>query len=222
MRYGGLGQDQVLLRARDADEAQPALFFQLVQVPARAAVRQDAFLQPDHRDDGELQPLGRVQRHQRDRPAGAFHVVGVADEADHARGSRRSVPSGFSASYSAAELINSLTFASGLRRARPASSSLRSSASRPLRADDVFHHASARRPSARRAGRRCSLARRELTATARTSVDELLASRSPRASTARRSAPTRSIASHSVIPLAIAYDLHLLHAAVADARAAGR
>ena len=68
--------------AGDADEAEPALLFQLVQVAAGAAVREDAFLQADHRDDGELQPLGGVQRHQRDRAAGALHVVGVADEAD--------------------------------------------------------------------------------------------------------------------------------------------
>ena len=51
-------------RARDADIAQSALFFEFDLVAHRPEVREDAFLQPGQEDHRELQAFGVVQRHQ--------------------------------------------------------------------------------------------------------------------------------------------------------------
>ena len=56
-------QIQPLHGARDADIAKTALFFQPIQVRNRALVREQAFFQTTQEHDGELQPLGRMQRH---------------------------------------------------------------------------------------------------------------------------------------------------------------
>ena len=53
----------------DADVGQPPLLLELLRVAERAHVREGAVLHPGEEDDRELQPLGGVQRHQRDDPA---------------------------------------------------------------------------------------------------------------------------------------------------------
>ena len=57
-------QVQPVLGARDAHIEQAALLFHFLRLVERAAVRQDAVVQPDDEDDAELQPLGGVQRQQ--------------------------------------------------------------------------------------------------------------------------------------------------------------
>ena len=60
------GEEQPLLRPRDADVGQPPLLLQLARVAQRPQVREDAVLERGQEDDGELQALGGVQRHHRD------------------------------------------------------------------------------------------------------------------------------------------------------------
>ena len=69
----------------DADVGQAALLLELGLVAERPGVREDAVLEPGEEHDGELQPLGGVQRHQGDHPAVVVLVgdlVGVRDQRD--------------------------------------------------------------------------------------------------------------------------------------------
>ena len=59
------------------DVEEPALLLELARLGERAEVGEDPLLQPDHEDGRVLQPLGRVQRHQRDPGAVAVELVGV-------------------------------------------------------------------------------------------------------------------------------------------------
>jgi hypothetical protein len=79
-----VGQREPAPRARDAYVEQAA-FLREREVGARAAfrlvqrtgVREDAFFQSDQEDVIELQPLRRVERHERDRAAVRPAVVPV-------------------------------------------------------------------------------------------------------------------------------------------------
>ena len=66
----------------DADVGEAALLLELVGLGERAQVGEDAVLQADEEDDGVLEPLGRVQGHQRDLGLVGVEVVGVGHEAD--------------------------------------------------------------------------------------------------------------------------------------------
>ena len=74
-----VGQVELPLRARDADVREPAL---LLEVPRldRAHVGEDAVLEPDDEDDPELEPLGVVERHQRDDALVVAQVVLLREE----------------------------------------------------------------------------------------------------------------------------------------------
>ena len=76
----GVAELQFFLRPRDADEQQPPLLFQLLEILAAPLVRQQPLLQGDDEHDGKFQPLGGVQRHQRDLVGARFPVVGVGDQ----------------------------------------------------------------------------------------------------------------------------------------------
>ena len=54
-------------RPRDADVTEAAFLLELVGIAERAHVREDAVLEPGEEHDRELEALGRVQRHERDR-----------------------------------------------------------------------------------------------------------------------------------------------------------
>ncbi len=71
-----IAQLQFLFRAGDPHERQPAFLFHLGFVVGAALVRQQTMLDRHQKDDGELQPLGRVQRHQRDFVALGLPIVG--------------------------------------------------------------------------------------------------------------------------------------------------
>src|ERR1700675_4026892 len=62
----GVGEPQPLFRPCDADVKEPALLLELLGVVHGARVREDTLLQPGEEDRGELEPLGRVKRHERD------------------------------------------------------------------------------------------------------------------------------------------------------------
>src|SRR5262249_46809405 len=66
---------QALLGAGHADVAEAALFFEQIGFIDRAAVREQAVLQAGEKYQRELEALGIVQRHQRDR---RLFVVGVS------------------------------------------------------------------------------------------------------------------------------------------------
>jgi hypothetical protein len=78
----GAGDLQALHGARDADEREAAFFLEGRVGLERAGVGERALLEPDHRDDGELEPLRGVQGHQRHGALGGVHGVGVGDERD--------------------------------------------------------------------------------------------------------------------------------------------
>ena len=73
-------QVELALRARDADVAGAALFLDLIGVHERARMREEALLHADHEDNGELEALGRVQRHERHAVVLDVGVVDVGDE----------------------------------------------------------------------------------------------------------------------------------------------
>ena len=83
----GPGDVEPLLGAGDADVGEAALLLELGLVAQRALVGEDAVLEAGEEDDGELQALGGVQRHQ-GHHAGVVAVrcvgdlVGVGDEGD--------------------------------------------------------------------------------------------------------------------------------------------
>src|SRR2546422_707048 len=54
------------LRSRDPDVAEPPLFLELVHRVHRADVREDPLLHAREKDDGELEPLRRVEGHEGD------------------------------------------------------------------------------------------------------------------------------------------------------------
>ena len=80
----GVGHEQPLAGPGDADVGQAALLLQLVGLGQRPAVREHALLDADQEHDRELQPLGRVQRHQHDLvlDLAVGEVVGVGDQRD--------------------------------------------------------------------------------------------------------------------------------------------
>ena len=59
---GGVRQEQAPLGAGDADVGEASLLLQLLLVVQRAAVREDALLHARDEDDGELEPLGGMER----------------------------------------------------------------------------------------------------------------------------------------------------------------
>src|SRR3989440_1621701 len=69
-----------LARAGDADVAEPALLLELVGGAPGPHVRKDAVLEAGQEHHRELEPLGGVQRHQRDGALLAFDVVEIGDE----------------------------------------------------------------------------------------------------------------------------------------------
>ncbi len=80
-------QEKLAARPGDADEQEPPLLLHLVAVAVGAGVGQDAFFQADDEHDRELQPLGRVQRHQGD---GAGLLVPAIDGEARVISSRKS------------------------------------------------------------------------------------------------------------------------------------
>ena len=62
----GVGDPEPRLRARDPDVAEPPLFLELVHRVHRADVREDPLLHAREKDDGELEPLRRVEGHEGD------------------------------------------------------------------------------------------------------------------------------------------------------------
>ena len=76
-----MGQVQTALRASDADVGQPSLFFQFGGLGQRAGVREHALFHAQQEDVGELESLGRVQRHQHHAVV-VVEVVGVGHQRD--------------------------------------------------------------------------------------------------------------------------------------------
>ena len=72
-------QVQTPHRPCDADVGEPAFLLHLVGLGERAHVREDALLDADEEHDGELEALGRVQRHQHDLIV-VVEVVGVGHQ----------------------------------------------------------------------------------------------------------------------------------------------
>ncbi len=73
------GQNQRVHGARHAHIAKPPLFFDVIRLQKSSRVREQPFFQAAEKYQGELQPLGRVQRHQGN--LGSLVVsVGVADQ----------------------------------------------------------------------------------------------------------------------------------------------
>ena len=66
----------------DPDVTEASLFLELVGVAEAAGVREDAVLQAGEEDDRELEALGGVQRHQRDRALLTTLAVGVVEIGD--------------------------------------------------------------------------------------------------------------------------------------------
>ena len=75
-------EPQPPFRPRDADVEEPALLLELLGVVHGARVREDALLQPREEDRGELEPLGRVERHERDAFVRVVEGVHVSHEGD--------------------------------------------------------------------------------------------------------------------------------------------
>ncbi len=74
-----MGQEQLLLGAGDADVREAPLLLELDRFGERPAVREDAFFHADEEHGGELETLGRVERHQHDAVV-VVEVVGVGDQ----------------------------------------------------------------------------------------------------------------------------------------------
>ena len=70
----------MLLGPGHADVAQPSLFFQPLRLFERPGVGEQPLLQAGQEDDGELQPFGAVQRHQRDAVDLFLPSVEVGDQ----------------------------------------------------------------------------------------------------------------------------------------------
>src|ERR687892_1789953 len=81
-RAGGrVREHEPLLRARETDVGQAALFLEPLLLE-RARVREDALLHPDEEDGAELQPLRVVERHQRHEAALLLQLVLVGVKGD--------------------------------------------------------------------------------------------------------------------------------------------
>ena len=76
---GGMGEIQVLLRSRDPHVCQSTFFFELVGVTQGPHVREDTFLHPGDEDHRELETLGVVKGHQRDRTR-FLHPIDVRNQ----------------------------------------------------------------------------------------------------------------------------------------------
>ncbi len=72
---------ELLPSARHADVAEAALLLDVFVRLERVGVREDALLHPRQEHDLELQPLGRVQGHQRHALLGLV-AIEVGDERD--------------------------------------------------------------------------------------------------------------------------------------------
>ena len=75
-------QVELALGPGDPDEEQPPFFLQLVVALVGPRVRQQTLLEADDEDDRELEPLGRVQGHQGDRPDVVLPAVDRRGQAD--------------------------------------------------------------------------------------------------------------------------------------------
>ncbi len=79
------GQVEPLPGSGDADVGKPAFLLELAFVVDRALVREDVLLHAGEEDDGKLQSLGGVQRHQRDHAAvigSLWYLVGIGHQRD--------------------------------------------------------------------------------------------------------------------------------------------
>ena len=76
----GMDEVQPVLGASHPDVRQAALLLELTVVLERTPVRQQALLEPDHEDDGELEALRRVQRDQCDPVRAVLERVLVGDQ----------------------------------------------------------------------------------------------------------------------------------------------
>ena len=79
-----VGEVEPVHGAGDADVGEPALLLELERVRRGSEVREHAVLQADQEHVGELEALGRVQRHEHDGGLVLVlgDVIGVGDEAD--------------------------------------------------------------------------------------------------------------------------------------------
>ena len=73
---------EAIHRARHADVGEAALFFEFVHVGQRAVARENAVLEAGQEDDRELEPLGRVHRHERDERRVGIERVEIAHQRD--------------------------------------------------------------------------------------------------------------------------------------------
>jgi hypothetical protein len=73
-------QIELLLRARDPDVEQPPLLLELRRVVVGAGEREEAVLEAGDEHHGELEPLGVVHRHERDRVGVGVERVDAGDE----------------------------------------------------------------------------------------------------------------------------------------------
>ena len=71
---------ELLHRPSDADVGEATFLFEFGRIAQRSDVGEHAVLHADEENDGELEALGGVKRHQRDRGFLLVDVVGVADE----------------------------------------------------------------------------------------------------------------------------------------------
>ena len=74
------GEMELLHRPSDADIGEAAFLFEFGRIAQRSDVGEHAVLHADEEHDGELEALGGVKGHQRDRGFLLVDVVGVADE----------------------------------------------------------------------------------------------------------------------------------------------
>ena len=75
-----VGENQVPHGARDPDVTESTLLFEFVVVRERSAMREDRLFEAGDDDRRELETLGDVQRHHRDRAGTAVELVGVRDQ----------------------------------------------------------------------------------------------------------------------------------------------
>jgi len=73
-------EDQVSHGARDPDVTESAFLLELVVVREGAPVREDRLLEAGDHDRRELEALGDVQGHHRDRAGAAVELVGVRNQ----------------------------------------------------------------------------------------------------------------------------------------------
>ncbi|OPZ06052.1 MAG: hypothetical protein BWZ08_02359 [candidate division BRC1 bacterium ADurb.BinA292] len=73
----GPAQEEQIPGARDPDIEQPPLLLEVPLVDDGALAREDRILHPDQEHDAELQPLGAVQRHQRNGRLVRHVVLGI-------------------------------------------------------------------------------------------------------------------------------------------------